>query len=426
MQHVVCLRHGASIDCGRFGVVGYYMGGICVDGSGRSPNPVTHSISRISSLHSMQKLRQAVSLFLGTDPKMRRLVAYWGVTLALYVVCMLIASYGVLVGIVNEQATIRLSAFMIGGAIALYVPVRASRRLGLSPRHLVFMQALFAVFCIVGAYSISGPVRGATLTILLVVLVFGAFVMTPRQSIHFSLLTMAILGGTMLWKMHELPQVYRQTEEVIHFMIAASMLVVVAFLSGQLNVLQQRLKTQKQDLADALERIQLLATHDELTALINRRRMNEILAYEEKSFQRRGQPFCLAMIDIDWFKKVNDKHGHAAGDEVLRVFAQQVRGSLRSTDIFARWGGEEFLMLLTDTQIHNAAILLQRIRERIATSELSVIAPDLKITFSAGLAEMRNGEAIVDTIDRADRALYQAKEGGRNCVVLSPETAEPT
>jgi diguanylate cyclase (GGDEF)-like protein len=167
-------------------------------------------------------------------------------------------------------------------------------------------------------------------------------------------------------------------------------------------------------------RIQALATHDELTALPNRRHMNEVLQREEERHRRAGRTLCVAMVDIDWFKHVNDTYGHAVGDEVLRRFAHQAREAVRAADVLARWGGEEFLLLLPDTEISEAIQVLERVRLQSAALDLTSIHPYLHITFSAGLTASRPGEPILQTIERADREMYRAKTEGRNRIVVSP------
>lgn len=164
----------------------------------------------------------------------------------------------------------------------------------------------------------------------------------------------------------------------------------------------------------------MLATVDELTSLVNRRRMHEVLEAEERrqaDGREGGKVSCIALLDIDFFKQVNDQHGHAAGDAVLRSFSVAARACLRANDVLARWGGEEFLLLLPDAAPEDARLVLERMAERVRTMP----APGLhgrRISFSAGLATRRDGEPFADAIHRADKALYRAKEAGRARIVL--------
>ena len=125
----------------------------------------------------------------------------------------------------------------------------------------------------------------------------------------------------------------------------------------------------------------------------------------------------LVLIDIDHFKTVNDRHGHAAGDAVLRHFAMALQASLRSTDFAGRWGGEEFLVVTPQASAETAAALVERLREALAATSFDALVPGLHITFSAGVAECAPGEDLHLAIERADRALYQAKQTGRDRTV---------
>src|SRR5690606_41109796 len=132
-----------------------------------------------------------------------------------------------------------------------------------------------------------------------------------------------------------------------------------------------------------------------------------------------GRVFCIAILDIDHFKLINDRHGHGVGDEVLRNFSQAVHHELRDSDVIARWGGEEFLLMLTECWVGHAESMVERVRCELDRMQLSQQQPGLRATFSAGLAEQRFDESIEATIERADQALYRAKHGGRNRTVLA-------
>jgi diguanylate cyclase (GGDEF)-like protein len=180
--------------------------------------------------------------------------------------------------------------------------------------------------------------------------------------------------------------------------------------------LRSRLGAQRKELADALALNRELATRDSLTGLLNRRAMVELLAREHPRIERGQGPLAVALLDIDWFKRINDGFGHGAGDEVLRRFATTVKAQLRAADALARWGGEEFLLLMPGTSVDDARTVLDRLRAAVAEGGFEQIAPGLQVTFSAGLVAMQEGESQDAAIDRADRALYRAKQGGRNRV----------
>jgi diguanylate cyclase (GGDEF)-like protein/PAS domain S-box-containing protein len=165
----------------------------------------------------------------------------------------------------------------------------------------------------------------------------------------------------------------------------------------------------------ALEaRLEHLASTDDLTGVLNRRRLFELAKAEVDRSERYGRPFSVAMIDVDLFKKLNDEHGHAAGDEALRALVTIVARALRKVDVLGRYGGEEFLLLLPETETSGAVEVAERMRAAIE-SESGAYAH--AITVSVGVAEGRPREGLDALLRRADAALYAAKQGGRNRVV---------
>jgi two-component system, cell cycle response regulator len=164
---------------------------------------------------------------------------------------------------------------------------------------------------------------------------------------------------------------------------------------------------------------QQLAEHaatDPLTGLSNRRHIEPQLLGETSRALRHRATFSVLMADLDHFKLVNDRYGHDAGDEVLREVARRIRSMLRTEDRPARWGGEEFLVLLTDTDADQAAIVAEKIREALAETPIEVNGQSIDMTISIGVAEHQGEDDPLDLIRRADRALYQAKDEGRNRV----------
>lgn len=166
--------------------------------------------------------------------------------------------------------------------------------------------------------------------------------------------------------------------------------------------------------ADDIER--LLRT-DPLTQLASRRHFDELLAAQINTTSRYEEPLSVLLIDLDAFKVLNDTYGHLMGDEVLRRTGAALQATRRAADVVARWGGEEFIVLAPRTDSEGAVVLAERLREVIATME----GPEepVSVTASIGVAQWRPGESANDLVGRADRALYQAKDGGRNRVVVA-------
>lgn len=165
--------------------------------------------------------------------------------------------------------------------------------------------------------------------------------------------------------------------------------------------------------------INQVCTVDHLTGAWNRHAMAMKLTEESERTQRSGQSCALCMMDIDFFKQVNDQHGHQVGDEVLQAFTSIVSNALRKYDSLFRYGGEEFLMLLPETSLDNAAVLLNRIRETLAATPItSGNGTVVHLTASFGVAQLAGHEVIEDALEHADHALLAAKANGRNKVCV--------
>jgi diguanylate cyclase (GGDEF)-like protein len=182
------------------------------------------------------------------------------------------------------------------------------------------------------------------------------------------------------------------------------------------STLRGELYKSRNKLKKANARIAELANTDELTGTFNRRRILEKLDEEIKRAHRTGRPLSVAIIDLDHFKNINDSHGHPAGDEVLRSFVLSIAANIRDVDWLGRYGGEEFLLLLTETSLEHAVRTVDRLRNIFAYAIWPDIAQDLVVTFSAGVSGMRQGDTADRLVARADQALYKAKIK-RNIVV---------
>jgi diguanylate cyclase (GGDEF)-like protein len=162
------------------------------------------------------------------------------------------------------------------------------------------------------------------------------------------------------------------------------------------------------------ERLKVLASTDDLTGLTNRRRMIETLQEEIARIRRSGRPATLVIADIDHFKKFNDNYGHQCGDTVLQGVAQTLRTKLRTQDIIARWGGEEFLFMLPETDVAGAEIASRKLREAVAELRVDCGGRKLAVTMTFGIAPLDHEVGIDESISHADDALYRGKESGRD------------
>ena len=169
------------------------------------------------------------------------------------------------------------------------------------------------------------------------------------------------------------------------------------------------------ELQNINKKLAILSITDQLTGLFNRYKMNHELKQEWKRAIRYNNKFSIIMLDIDFFKKINDTYGHQAGDAVLIEISQVIRNTLRSTDIISRWGGEEFLVLCLETNLNTAKNLADKLCRTIEKHQFSI---GVTVTISGGISEFNNQKGIEKVIAEADRKLYKAKQEGRNQVLI--------
>jgi diguanylate cyclase (GGDEF)-like protein len=338
--------------------------------------------------------------------------------LVVYALFALLQHGEVMLGLIDRGESNWLTLFNLCGGLGFYALIRSGLSLRWSREpSLTMPQMVFAMVSISWSYAITGPARGAVIAIMILVIMFGMFILQPRQSRSLALLALVLLGSVMLWRAGTSPGRYAPRLEAVHFLFTAIVVGGTSSLAIRLGKLRARLAAQKNELADALALNRELATRDALTGLLNRRAMVELLAREHPRIERGQGPLALALLDIDWFKRINDSLGHGAGDEVLRRFAAVLNDELRAADALARWGGEEFLLLMPGTRLEDAQVVLDRLRRLVCSGNaFDGIAPGMKVSFSAGLVQVAEGESQDAAVDRADRALYRAKQAGRNRV----------
>jgi diguanylate cyclase (GGDEF)-like protein len=191
----------------------------------------------------------------------------------------------------------------------------------------------------------------------------------------------------------------------------------VAERTRDLMQANERLLHEVAERARAEEQLALAARADPLTGLMNRRAMLEQLDYQVARFQRNDTPFVLILADLDHFKSVNDTLGHDAGDQALIEIAERLKSGLRAQDLVARWGGEEFLILLPDTDLEGGLVVAEDLREAIAAQAVTIGGETLRLTLSLGVAGYCARKSLNECIKAADTALYRAKVQGRNRVV---------
>jgi diguanylate cyclase len=182
-------------------------------------------------------------------------------------------------------------------------------------------------------------------------------------------------------------------------------------LNKKMEVMEKETVTLRSKITE--ERKQALI--DPLTGVNNRLAYNERFQQEYSRWKRYGSPLTLLIWDIDYFKKINDKYGHKAGDKALKTIATVINNEIRETDFFGRFGGEEFVALLPETTLDAALVVADKIRKLVEECEFHNKDERVLITVSCGISELRRGDSIETVFERADKHLYRAKQAGRNC-----------
>jgi len=357
-------------------------------------------------------------LVLGTEPRQRRHLSRFLLSACVYAFSLMLQAY---VSTWDNFVWLRgVNLYVAGVSLtiaAFYVAIRSSFSQRFADPALTVAQMAFAIVALACAYLINPPVRGMLLMIVALVLVYGAFALTPTNCRRLGAFSVVSLGLAMGTGALLAPQRFPPSIEAVHFLFSLVVLSSIALLAGQLSRLRFDLRAQKTELREALERIRLLATRDELTGLPNRRHAQDLLTLEGSRARRERTPLSLCLMDIDHFKRINDTLGHAAGDQVLRLVARHATLALRETDVLTRWGGEEFLLLLSNTSLADAETVVERVRQRLSHADTWREHPELRVTFSGGITAHRDGEDMQETIARADTLLYRAKGAGRDCVI---------
>ena len=200
---------------------------------------------------------------------------------------------------------------------------------------------------------------------------------------------------------------------------SAALVEQVSHVRVVLDQTNAKLEDRNAALAEALERVRDTAIHDELTGAFNRRYIVEQLDRQLALKARHGTPASIIMIDLDHFKKINDRYGHPVGDRALQEIVRAMSAELRDVDVLARFGGEEFLVLLPLAARPAACLLAERLRTAVAAIVLVDGNDEIFLRASFGVAELAAGETVAIWLRRVDLALYQAKERGRDCIVAA-------
>lgn len=330
-------------------------------------------------------------------------------------------------------------AYLSTHAVALYLSLDISFvlivyfliRSGINKRFkdpsLTAIQMLIPALLGLFTMFFAGEARGTFLLLGVTLFAFGMFRFKVREFIYLAVVILLGYALLIFLLTHYSANVINLKLEILQWLAFAVTLMQFSFLAGFIGNLRrvvneknQALATQNAELEIALQRINDMAIRDELTGVYNRRYLMERITEEAQRCTRYGSVFSVCMVDIDFFKNVNDTYGHLAGDEVLRLVATTASKSLRATDFFGRFGGEEFVIALINTPMEGAMIIAERVRQQIESLKFPEIGINLKVTISIGVAEHARRVEPALTLKLADDALYRAKESGRNKLIAAP------
>ena len=277
------------------------------------------------------------------------------------------------------------------------------------------------IWCNVGAVSLAILVPSMLRLLLLAVplysVLYAAIHLARSQVMLVSMVTAGvyILGVSYLTASGAVDLNF----ELLTGLAFAALLAGVLLIGAEFQGMRDGLLERNRGLRDAMERLQDMALKDDLTGLHNRRSVMELLGRQKALADRGAQTFTLCYCDLDHFKAVNDRYGHAVGDVALKQFAELASAVVRNVDYVARFGGEEYLLVLVDADAETALQVADRLADHTRQMWIPGTDKAFKMTVSVGIASYQVGERVQDLVSRADEALYQAKRNGRDRVVLA-------
>jgi diguanylate cyclase (GGDEF)-like protein len=294
------------------------------------------------------------------------------------------------------------------------------------PSFTMIQMALATLWTMTMAYSLNEG-RQIMLLLYMVVFIFGSFKLSLRQFWLLTAFALAVYAWVIQLLLVNDPGSVNIKLEIFSMATLFTVLTWFSFMGSYINSLRKKLSMTNSELAktnealgEANDRIRQQAVHDDLTGAYNRGHLFTILS-REKSLADRGETmFSVCMFDLDDFKKVNDTHGHQAGDTVLKTVCERIEKNIRKEDYLARYGGEEFVLILAYPDMEESLVCADRIRRVIRETRFQGLPEDFFVTVSMGLTSYRPVEDIDDLLKRADEALYRAKHSGKDAIECDP------
>jgi len=325
------------------------------------------------------------------------------------------------VGLLDRDALIFATFATAGFVAGFHVIFRTGLNLRFRDPSLTEPQIAAAAVVILFVASRAREGHGVLGLLFMMPVLFGVFRLTTRQLLGLTAFVSAsyLLVVVLYWgfQAHTAPDSFRL--KLLNWFVLTVVLAFFSVMGGHVSRLRKHLVASNASLAAALLRIESLASRDDLTGVLNRRSLLDRLAQQRSRAERFDGVFSVLMIDIDHFKRINDTYGHAGGDEILKRFANAAGAVLRDVDAFGRYGGEEFMAILPQTDVQEARLLAERLRRAVEALLVPVGNTSVRVTISTGIASYPSPDVASpdDLIREADRALYRAKQDGRNRAV---------
>jgi diguanylate cyclase len=395
------------------------------------------AVSIANASHGAQPASRAwMGLLAGEVGPQRDAVARLLFMLPSYICLGVLLGVAVYTGLARAQEARCLFAYFALGYIGFYGVVRT----GLSARWpdpaLVFPNTCFNLTLVVLAYTLIPLTRGLVVQWLCLLILFDMRRLSGRQVLVAAALAYGLLIAAMLTLRYMAPDQIDMAAESVNIVMACVTVCTLLAVTRVARRVHEQRKAQQIQLAETVAKLDELAMRDGLTGVYNRRYTQALLEKEARRQVRNGRPFCVALLDIDHFKQVNDRFGHAVGDAVLRDVARLVSSSLGPGYALGRWGGEEFLVLLPGCTPAQATPALQAAASAVREHRWDQHAPGLTVSFSGGVSlhqpvyaahEAQGGAlsaeaqaCLMHLLERADRALYAAKSAGRDRILTEP------
>jgi diguanylate cyclase (GGDEF)-like protein len=281
---------------------------------------------------------------------------------------------------------------------------------------LVALQMGYAVLAQILGMALAPQLAPVFIGTISIVFAFGSLRIELRTALLSWFIAFVGVGIVLTFPMQRaLGMVNPSRIEMVLLSLSFALIALRTMLLGYYgSAMRMRLYKINAALGRAKHDAELLAASDPLTGALSRRAILPLIEKTVKRRVRTGTPACVAMIDLDWFKSINDRFGHLAGDQVLKRVVDRIRECSRESDVIGRYGGEEFVLLLQGADEHAGARLVERFRRAVSTTDWSDIGPGLKVSVSCGIASIRPSDTLDCVLARADTALYEAKRGGRN------------